>query len=704
MLRRWMSPFLIALAIVFLAMPAHALIGTPTSIGSNTASAAGTTLAISATAAVPAGNTVIVTFTMKGSAAVPVSCTDSKGNTYSKDADSLSAGMRTVIFSATVTNPITTSPATTITITHPSVARRLAGAFQVSGITPARFDKSSTATGNSNNGDSGLTTPTTQANELLIGSFGIDIKAPIFSVGTNYTALGGVLSTGALGQDIAHAAEYRIVNVAGAYAATATVDNSNPAWSAGIATYKATNCGNSIVESGETCDLGAGNGAAGTCCSATCSFSSAGSTCRASTGGCDPAETCDGASVSCPADVLAPNGTVCRAAIDACDFGESCDGIAAGCPADLYQPDGTACGSDADPCTTDLCSSGACTHVGADTDGDTVCDFVDNCDTVGNLDQLDTDTDNIGDACECLGVTCPAIECNDPGTCDSSTGACQYTAQGDGTACDDGDACSTDDVCAAGVCQGIGACGDAHVRLPASSSVGEGDEVVIPVVIDPATGVIGAEIAVTYDPAVLTPTGLYRTNFTNDMTLVPNLSVPGSLSFVLFGPDPLAGTGQVVWIVFQAIGGSGTFSALTVTQHDLNEGIIPSVVHNGIVSIAGVVAGDVTFSLPDTANGEPGSIVDVPITVDPSDTLDTFSTTVLFNPSVVQATSINPTVPTAGWSLVSDLTTPGTAILSMSGPALSGGPQDIATISFSVTGGRVIRLRSIFPPAPRTPA
>src|SRR6185369_7719325 len=120
---------------------------------------------------------------------------------------------------------------------------------------------------------------------------------------------------------------------------------------------------------------------------------------------------------------------------------------------------------------------------------------------------------------------------------------------------------------------------------------------------------------VTYDENVLTATGVYRSNYSNSMTLVPNLSVPGALSFVLFDFTPLSGTGEVAWIVFHAVGATGTSSSLTMTQHDLNEGLIPSVAHNGVVN---VLSRDVVFSMPDNASGAAGSTVSVPITVNPS--------------------------------------------------------------------------------------
>ena len=95
--------------------------------------------------------------------------------------------------------------------------------------------------------------------------------------------------------------------------------------------------------------------------------------CRGSAGICDVAETCDGITDNCPADAFQPASAVCRASANTCDIAETCTGSSAACPADTGQPDG---------------------------DSDTVCDAIDNCDTIANTDQANNDSDSFGDACD----------------------------------------------------------------------------------------------------------------------------------------------------------------------------------------------------------------------------------------------------------------------------------------------------------------
>jgi hypothetical protein len=272
------------------------------------------------------GNTVIVTFAMDPATGT-VSCADTKGNTYTKDADvqngtsGSGTGVRTVVFSAPITTALVSG--NTITVTFPSVTAKAVSANEFSGLVSAALDKTATATGATTSMSSGNSASTAQANELLIGAFGVEDKAAIFTAGSSFTALSAGTSNGSGGAatNIQLFPEYRVVSASAVYAATGTL-GTGMNWAAALATYK-DKCGNGSVDAGEQCDGGA-------CCNTNCTFASASTQCRAAAGECDLAETCTGSSATCPADAVKANGTSCTADTNPCTL-DQCDGTNATC-------------------------------------------------------------------------------------------------------------------------------------------------------------------------------------------------------------------------------------------------------------------------------------------------------------------------------------------------------------------------------------
>src|SRR5206468_2027986 len=124
---------------------------------------------------------------------------------------------------------------------------------------------------------------------------------------------------------------------------------------------------------------------------------------RRSAGVCDLAESCTGTSAACPRD--AKSTAECRPAAGPCDAAEQCDGSSDTCPPDAYQPATAECRPSTGVCDpAELCtgSSPTCSAdvMAQDTDGDGVCDLIDDCPTNPDPAQLDSDGDGIGDACD----------------------------------------------------------------------------------------------------------------------------------------------------------------------------------------------------------------------------------------------------------------------------------------------------------------
>ncbi len=102
---------------------------------------------------------------------------------------------------------------------------------------------------------------------------------------------------------------------------------------------------------------------------------------------CNGADTCGGGTCSVHAGDPCP-GTDCN----------TCNEVAHNC----FTVANTCCTDDGNACTKDICDGGGhCTHPALpDTDGDGICDAMDNCTTIPNPDQADCDCNGFGDVCD----------------------------------------------------------------------------------------------------------------------------------------------------------------------------------------------------------------------------------------------------------------------------------------------------------------
>ena len=124
-----------------------------------------------------------------------------------------------------------------------------------------------------------------------------------------------------------------------------------------------------------------------------------------------------------------------------------------------------------------------------------------------------------------------------------------------------------------------------QVGLPNATCL-QGPSVVIPVTINPADGVLSADVVVTYTSSILKATGVRTTSATNGFSLNSDLNTSGEVRFSLTGSIPLSGNEAVlVEILFDVLGSSGNISPLTIKSASLNGGKLQTVIRNGSFAV-----------------------------------------------------------------------------------------------------------------------
>jgi hypothetical protein len=223
----------------------------------------------------------------------------------------------------------------------------------------------------------------------------------------------------------------------------------------------------------------------------------------------------------------------------------------------------------------------------------------------------------------------------------------------------------------------------ATVSVPSVSTAAPNGDVLVPVTVSPATGMVSLQLAIGYNPAVLTPTGVYKTAYADSFELVSNVPSAGDLRITLFSVTPAPGSGEVCWIVFHAVGANGTSSTLTFNQAEVNEGQIPSTPSNGTVNVASATS---VISMPDTANGETGTNVAVPVVATPANGIISLDLDVRWNSTILNATSVTAAGLPGDWTVFSSLT-PGRAQVSIFGVTPLSGTATLVNIHYQVLGG-----------------
>ena len=132
------------------------------------------------------------------------------------------------------------------------------------------------------------------------------------------------------------------------------------------------------------------------------------------------------------------------------------------------------------------------------------------------------------------------------------------------------------------------------LSMPDTAGGGPGSTVFVPISATPGDGILGIDMTIQFDPAVVSATSVTTAGIATGFGIAANLTTPGVALISLFATSlPMAGSGEIARIEFHVAGAPGATSALTFTRASINEGSIPRVLDPGLftVTCAGVANG-----------------------------------------------------------------------------------------------------------------
>ena len=128
----------------------------------------------------------------------------------------------------------------------------------------------------------------------------------------------------------------------------------------------------------------------------------------------------------------------------------------------------------------------------------------------------------------------------------------------------------------------------ATLTLPDTAQGGPGATVQVPISITTASDVLGIDMTITYDSAVVSAQSVAISGIGTaaGFAIASNLNTPGVMYITAYATgDPLTGAGEFASITFQVTGSPGDTSALTFTAAQIDEGSIPATTDDGLFTV-----------------------------------------------------------------------------------------------------------------------
>jgi hypothetical protein len=128
----------------------------------------------------------------------------------------------------------------------------------------------------------------------------------------------------------------------------------------------------------------------------------------------------------------------------------------------------------------------------------------------------------------------------------------------------------------------------ATVSMPDNAAGGTGTVVQVPISVLPGTGILGIDMTIAYDAAVLTAQNVTVSGIAaaQGFAVVRNLNTPGVIVISEYATqDALVGSGEIASIQFLVIGPFGATSALHFSNVSINENGIPATPDDGLFTV-----------------------------------------------------------------------------------------------------------------------
>jgi hypothetical protein len=202
--------------------------------------------------------------------------------------------------------------------------------------------------------------------------------------------------------------------------------------------------------------------------------------------------------------------------------------------------------------------------------------------------------------------------------------------------------------------------------MPRTMTGDPGTIVQVPISTTPGDGILGLDVTMTYDPAVLEAQDVTASGIASGagFVLIPNVTRPGVILISAYATgDALDGSGEIARIQFRVLGRPGDVSPLVFTSASLNEGDITPAIHDGLFT---TVAATTVLSMPGDAQGGRGTTTAVAISASPADGIFGIDMVVHYDPTVLlaQNVTVSGIAATTGFAVAANLNTPGTIVIS----------------------------------------